>query len=78
MANELKRQRELDYTKTLAIFMMCIIHVFEELSIYNMETSLPSGFAENLIQFAAGPLGAPMFMFRFSPKTRAQTQPRNN
>ena len=63
MANELKRQRELDYTKTLAIFMMCIIHVFEELSIYNMETSLPSGFAENLIQFAAGPLGAPMFIF---------------
>ena len=63
MENEPKRQRELDYTKTFAIFFMCIIHVFEELSIYDMERALPSGFAENLVQFAAGPLGAPMFIF---------------
>ena len=41
---------------------MVIIHVIEELSTVNIDT-LPSGFWENFIQFGAGPLAAPVFIF---------------
>ena len=63
MENKLTRQTELDYAKTLAIFFMVIIHVLEELSCFGIEETLPSGFWENLIQFGAGPLAAPLFIF---------------
>ena len=62
MQIETKRRSEFDYAKTLAIFFMVIIHVVEELSHVEFET-LPSGFWENLIQFGAGPLAAPVFIF---------------
>ena len=57
-----KRQYEFDYAKTLAIFFMVIIHVVEELSHVEFN-ALPSGFWENFIQFGAGPLAAPVFVF---------------
>ena len=57
-----KRQYEFDYAKTLAIFFMVIIHVIEELSHVEFE-ALPTGFWENFIQFGAGPLAAPVFVF---------------
>ena len=56
------RQTEFDYAKTLAIFFMVIIHVIEEMSKVEF-TALPSGFWENFIQFGAGPLAAPVFVF---------------
>lgn len=57
-----KRQIEFDYAKTLAIFFMVIIHVVEEMSHVEFE-ALPAGFWENCIQFGAGPLAAPVFVF---------------
>ena len=57
-----RRHSEFDYAKTLAIFFMVIIHVVEEMSHFDFD-SLPSGFWENFIQFGAGPLAAPVFIF---------------
>ena len=62
MQIEDKRRHEFDYAKTLAIFFMVIIHVIEEISHVEFE-ALPSGFWENFIQFGAGPLAAPVFIF---------------
>ena len=56
------RHSEFDYVKTLAILFMVIIHVIEELSSVEF-TALPAGFWENFIQFGAGPLAAPVFIF---------------
>ncbi len=53
----------MDYAKVIAIFFMIIIHVWENLSQYNVVAEAPEGFWENLIQFGAGPLAAPVFMF---------------
>ena len=57
------RQKEMDYAKTIAILFMIIIHVWENLSIYNVVTEAPEGLWENILQFGAGPLAAPVFMF---------------
>jgi uncharacterized membrane protein len=62
MKKEKTRQVEFDYAKTIAIFFMVIIHVIEELSTVDID-ALPSGFWENFIQFGAGPLAAPVFIF---------------
>lgn len=64
-ANEVNtgRQRELDYAKVIAIFFMIIIHVWENLSQYNVVAEAPEGLWENILQFGAGPLAAPVFMF---------------
>lgn len=53
----------MDYAKVIAIFFMIIIHVWENLSQYNVVAEAPEGFWENLLQFGAGPLAAPVFMF---------------
>lgn len=57
-----KRQSEFDYAKTFAIFFMVIIHVIEEMSTVNTEI-LPTGTLNNLVQFFAGPMAAPVFIF---------------
>ena len=57
-----KHQVEFDYAKTLAIFFMVIIHVLEEISTYGAYEVIPAGFWENLVEFGAGPLAAPVFM----------------
>lgn len=56
------RQFEVDCVKTLAIVFMVIIHVYEEISVVNVDIP-PEGFFHNFLQFMAGPLAAPMFMF---------------
>lgn len=56
------RQFEVDCVKVLAIIFMVIIHVYEEISTVNID-ALPEGFFHNFLQFMAGPLAAPMFMF---------------
>ncbi len=57
------RQREVDYAKVIAIVFMVLIHVWEELSYFDCFETAPTGFWHNLLQFGAGPLAAPMFMF---------------
>lgn len=59
----LGRQREIDYAKVIAIFFMVLIHVWEELSYFDCFETVPEGFWHNLLQFGAGPLAAPLFMF---------------
>ncbi len=59
----LGRQREFDYAKVIAIVFMVLIHVWEELSYFDCFETAPTGFWHNLLQFGAGPLAAPLFMF---------------
>ncbi len=59
----LGRQREIDYAKVIAIVFMVLIHVWEELSYFDCFETVPTGFWHNLLQFGAGPLAAPLFMF---------------
>lgn len=59
----LGRQHEIDYAKVIAIVFMVLIHVWEELSYFDCFGSVPTGFWHNLLQFGAGPLAAPLFMF---------------
>ena len=59
----LGRQREFDYAKVIAIVFMVLIHVWEELSYFDCSGVAPTGFWHNLLQFGAGPLAAPLFMF---------------
>ena len=61
--NNLGRQREFDYAKVIAIVFMVLIHVWEELSYFDCSGAAPTGFWHNLLQFGAGPLAAPLFMF---------------
>lgn len=56
------RQKEFDYAKMVAIIFMVLIHVWEELTKINLDV-MPEGFMHNMLQFCAGPLAAPMFMF---------------
>lgn len=55
------RQKEFDYIKLITIVVMVLIHMWEYCTNINLEV-LPKGFFHNLLQFLAGPLGAPMFM----------------
>ena len=59
----LGRQHEFDYAKVIAIIFMVLIHVWEELSCFDYHELIPTGFWHNLLQFGAGPLAAPLFMF---------------
>lgn len=58
----LGRQREFDIVKALAILFMVIIHVYEELSTADA-TVICSRPMDVILQFLAGPLAAPVFMF---------------
>lgn len=55
------RQKEFDYVKLFAIAFMVLIHMWEDCTNINLNV-LPKGFLNNLLQFLAGPLAAPMFM----------------
>ena len=59
----LGRQCEIDYAKAIEVVIMALIHVWEELSYFDCFNVAPTGFWHNLLQFVAGPLGAPLFMF---------------
>lgn len=53
---------EVDCVKFFAIFFMICIHVYEQLGRYDFSV-LPNGMFRNLMEFAGGPLAAPIFMF---------------
>ena len=57
-----KRQRELDWAKSFAIVAMISIHVYEQMSVIDIET-MPTGAFRLIMEFLAGPLAAPLFMF---------------
>ena len=56
------RHFELDVVKTLAIVFMVCTHIYENLTGINWVSIPPDGFLRNLIEFAGGPLAAPVFM----------------
>ena len=56
------RQRELDWAKAFSIVAMICIHCYEQISVIDTEV-VPTGFYRNFMEFVAGPLGAPLFMF---------------
>lgn len=56
------RQRELDWAKAFAIIFMITIHVYEQLSVIDIDT-VPTGVFRITMEFLAGPLAAPLFMF---------------
>ncbi|SDH30273.1 Acyltransferase family protein [Pseudobutyrivibrio sp. 49] len=56
------RQKELDWAKAFSVLFMVCIHCYEEISNIDAEIA-PTGIFRNLMEFLAGPLGAPMFMF---------------
>jgi len=58
----LNRQKEFDVMKALTIFIMVTIHVYEELSIADLELPCSNTF-DVILQFLGGPLGATVFMF---------------
>ncbi len=58
-----ERLVSMDYAKTIAFFFMAIIHVIEEMSNFDTVAVMPSGFLQHFIEFGAGPLVAPVFMF---------------
>ena len=56
------RQEELDWAKFLAIVAMICVHVYEQLSIVDIEV-VPTDAFRIILEFVAGPLTAPLFMF---------------
>ena len=56
------RQLELDVSKVFAILYMVIVHVYEEMSAVNYWV-MPDSVFRGIIEFAGGPLAAPVFMF---------------
>ena len=57
------RQSEFDWAKAVAILAMVTVHVYEKISVIDTETVLPTGVFRNVLEFVAGPLAAPVFMF---------------
>ena len=56
------RQKELDWAKAFTIIVMVIIHTYEQLSVIDAE-EIPTDLFRIILEFLAGPLGAPVFMF---------------
>ncbi|MCR5543738.1 MAG: heparan-alpha-glucosaminide N-acetyltransferase domain-containing protein [Eubacterium sp.] len=56
------RQKEFDWAKAFTIMVMLTIHTYEELSVVDINQR-PTGIFRNVLEFLAGPLGAPLFMF---------------
>lgn len=56
------RQVELDWAKAFTILVMVCVHCYEQVSDVDTEI-VPVGAYRNIMEFLAGPLGAPLFMF---------------
>ena len=54
---------EVDCVKTFAVIYMVCIHVYEQLSIFDHANVMPDSPFRIAIEFAGGPLAAPVFMF---------------
>lgn len=61
--NSKSRLFEIDCVKFFAIIYMIFIHVYEQLSVYDHVNSMPDSLFRIAIEFAGGPLAAPVFMF---------------
>ncbi len=57
------RQNEFDWAKAFTIIVMVTVHVYELLSVVDAENVPVEGLFRNVLEFLAGPLGAPLFMF---------------
>ena len=58
----MSRQREFDFVKMFAILFMVIIHVYEEVTPLDYTVMCSTPFSV-ILEFLAGPLAAPVFMF---------------
>ena len=56
------RQKELDWAKSFAIVAMICVHVYEQISVVDTEV-VPTDAFRIILEFVAGPLAAPLFMF---------------
>ena len=54
---------EVDVAKAFAIIYMVVDHVYECMSVVDRVATLPDSALRNIIEFAGGPLSAPVFMF---------------
>ncbi len=54
---------EVDCVKTLAVIYMVCIHVYEQFTIFDHANVMPDSTFRIAIEFAGGPLAAPVFMF---------------
>lgn len=57
------RQNEFDWAKAFTILVMVVVHVYEMMGMYEPETTPLSGSFRIILEFLAGPTGAPLFMF---------------
>ncbi len=57
------RQNEFDWAKAFTIIVMITVHVYEFLGVFDPEKVPLKGVFRNVLEFLAGPLGAPLFMF---------------
>ena len=57
------RQSEVDMVKFLAIPFMICIHFYEQFGSFDHAVKAPDTFFRNAMEFAGGPLAAPVFMF---------------
>ena len=57
------RQSEVDMVKFLAIPFMICIHFYEQFGSFDHAVKVPDTFFRNAMEFAGGPLAAPVFMF---------------
>ena len=57
------RQFEVDAIKFLAIPFMICIHFYEQFGSFDHAVKVPDTFFRNAMEFAGGPLAAPVFMF---------------
>ena len=68
------RQREIDWAKACTILVMLVTHVYEQMSVVDT-TIPPTGAFRLILEYIAGPIGAPLFMFcmgvgiMYSPKS---------
>lgn len=56
---------EVDVAKAFAIIYMVVDHVYERMSVVDRIATLPDSALRNIIEFAGGPLGAPVFIIKF-------------
>ena len=54
---------EVDVAKAFAIIYMVVDHVYERMIVVDRVATLPDSALRNIIEFAGGPLSAPVFMF---------------
>ena len=57
------RQNEFDWAKSFTILVMVVVHVYEMMGSIDPETTPLSGPFRFILEFLAGPTGAPLFMF---------------